>query len=86
MCYCLDPSCASDHGPCDGLWIPFDTRTGITSGNYTQIEQMDVMDVKKFPSGSYWVKVHAFAPDAPDDDKITGPIMIGNFGVYIKLT
>ena len=86
MCYCLEPSCASDHGPCDGLWIPFNTRTGITSGNYTQIEQMDVMDVKKFPPGRYWVKVHAFAPDAVDDDEITDPIMIGNYGVYIKLS
>jgi hypothetical protein len=46
------------------------------------------MDVRNLPMGNYWVKVHAHDKGAwaPDDEDTFGPIMVGNSGVFIKLT
>jgi len=66
-----------------GPWVQYDSRSGIAPGNYTHIQQLDV---KKLTPGNYWIKVHAVAPDAPDDEEILGPIKVGYTGVFIKLT
>jgi hypothetical protein len=85
LCYCVEESCATLHGPCDGPWVIFDTRSDIAPGHYTP--RMAQMDVRNLPPGRYWVKVHGFAHVAgAEDDEITDPIMIGNYGVYIKLS
>jgi hypothetical protein len=67
----------------DGPWVQYDSRSGIASGNYIHI---GYLDVKKLTPGSYWIKVHAVAPDAIDDEEILGPIKVGYSGVFIKLT
>jgi hypothetical protein len=67
-----------DNGP----WILFSTRTNINPGNLTDYGQLDV---RKLPPGGYRIKVHAFAPDAIDDEEITAPITVGSKGIYIKL-
>jgi hypothetical protein len=62
-------------------WIQFDTRVDIEPGNYYQIGQLDV---KQSLPGSYRIKVRARAPEGVDE-KITGPIIVGKTGAYIKL-
>lgn len=71
----------------NGPWVQFGTVTGISPNiapapDYTHTAQLDV---KKFPPGGYRIKVHAFAPDAPDDEDITAAVTIGSTGVFIKL-
>jgi len=44
-----------------------------------------MLDVRKLSYGTYRIKVHAIAPDSPDDEDIIGGIVISNAGVYIKL-
>jgi len=67
----------------NGSWVQFDTRTNIAPGNYINI---GLLDVRNLPMGNYWIKVHAVAPDAMDDEEILGPIEVGYTGVFIKLT
>jgi len=72
-----------DNGP----WIQFDTHTGIAPNTlsvpvYTHTA---MLDVRKLSYGTYRIKVHAIAPDSPDDEDIIGGIVISNAGVYIKL-
>jgi hypothetical protein len=66
----------------NGPWVQFDTRTNIAPGNYINI---GLLDVRNLAMGNYWIKVHAVAPDAIDDEEII-PIMVGYTGVFIKLT
>lgn len=62
--------------------ILFSTRTIIDPGDATHYGQLDV---RKLPPGGYRIKVHAFAPDAVDDEEITDTITVGSTGIYIKL-
>jgi hypothetical protein len=66
-------------------WVQFDTQSGIAP--CTNSPQYSQLDVRGLPAGTYYIKVHATADDAIDDEKImdTG-IWIGPAGrSYIKL-
>jgi len=84
LCYCVGESCTDIRGCPNGPWVLFDTRADITPGLYTP--RIAQLDVRNLPMGSYWVRVHAFAPDAPDDEETFGPVMVGYAGIFIKLT
>jgi hypothetical protein len=63
-------------------WILFSTKTNIDP---CEINHYGHLYVRKLPPGGYRIKVHAFAPDAIDDEEITAPITVGSKGIYIKL-
>ena len=84
LCYCVGESCTDIRGCPNGPWVLFDTRANIAPGYYTPHNGQ--LDVRNLPMDSYWVRVHAFAPDAPDDEETFGPVMVGYTGVFIKLT
>jgi hypothetical protein len=65
-------------------WVTVETLTNIAPVvDYYHVRHLDV---KKLPPGSYWIRVHAVAPDALDDEEITGPFQVGPEGFFIKLT
>ena len=65
----------------NGPWVQYDSRPGITPGNYTHIGQIDV---REFPPGNYRIKVHGVAPDSNDDNETTA-FMVSNSGAFIIL-
>ena len=68
-----------DNGP----WIQFDTHTGIAPNTLSVpvYTHTGMLDVRKLSYGTYRIKVHAIAPDSPDDEDIIGAIVISNAGV-----
>ena len=65
-------------------WVTIETLTNIAPVvDYYPVRQLDV---KKLPPGNYWIRVHGVAPDALDDEEITGPFTVGYDGVFIKLS
>jgi hypothetical protein len=66
----------------NGPWVPLTTITGIAPGDYVHTTQVDV---KKFPQGSYQIKVQAVASDSPDDEEITALFNVGGRTISIKL-
>jgi hypothetical protein len=66
----------------NGPWVPIDAITGIAPGDYIHTAQLDV---KKFPQGSYQIRVQAVAPDSPDAEDITALFNIGGRTISIKL-
>jgi hypothetical protein len=84
LCYCVGDSCPDIGGCPNGPWVLFETRPDIEPGMYTLRNTQ--LDVKNLPMEQYWVRVHAFAPPAPDDEETYGPINVGYAGVFIKLS
>jgi hypothetical protein len=84
LCYCVGDSCTDIGGCPNGPWVLFETRSDIEPGMYTTRNTQ--LDVKNLPMDRYWVRVHAFAPPAPDDEETYGPINVGYAGVFIKLS
>jgi len=71
----------------NGPWVQFGTTTDILPNAdpapiYTHTA---TLEVKKLPPGSYRIKVHATAPDSPDDEDTTIAVNVGSTGVFIKL-
>jgi hypothetical protein len=72
----------------NGTWVQFGTVTGIPptiAPDYLPYTHTAFLDIEKLAPGNYLIKVIAFAPDAPDDEKIVDVGYIGSSGVYIKL-
>ena len=66
----------------NGPWIQFSSNPDIDAGDYVHNAQLDV---RKLPPGGYRIKIHAFGPDAPDDEEISSVCTVGGNRVYIKL-
>jgi hypothetical protein len=72
----------------NGTWVQFGTVAGIPptiAPDYLPYTHHAYMDITKLPPGYYQIKVKAFAPDSPDNEKIIDVGYVGNSGVYIKL-